>query len=115
MTTVLSRVDNEGGENRLGHWSSHQQGNYNPDNPQLCKQIMKSSPEVREAWRQLVAVDFAELFMTCEEEWFLKLGQLRQFLITQGERPNKRAKNVDETKLGTWLSCQLKNYNPNNP
>ncbi len=47
---------------------------------------------------------------TPEESWIYSLDILKIFIRENNRRPFVKSRNEDETKLGVWLSHQLKNY-----
>ena len=50
------------------------------------------------------------LFETLEEQWIIKLNNLKSYLDTENKKPNKESKNNIEKTLCNWLGDQKSNY-----
>ena len=50
------------------------------------------------------------LFETLEEQWGIKLNNLKNYLDTENKKPSKESKNNIEKTLGNWLAGQKSNY-----
>ena len=92
-------------EKILGKWLSHQITNY-----QKKTRIMKEK-EIYDSWTKFINdVKYKEYFMSNKEVWYNNLEKVKQFMNENKTRPNKRSKNKEEKKLGSWIITQKKNY-----
>jgi hypothetical protein len=93
-------------EKRLGRWISTQITNHKKN-----KQIM-SNVEIREKWEEFKS-KYPEYFMSSEEQWEMNLKKCVEFIDENGIRPSSTSKNLEEKRLGRWISTQIKNYKKN--
>ena len=91
---------------KLGKWLSHQKENY-PKNVQVMNEQQSEQQSVRQAWEDLMS-DYPHLFLSNEQQWYIKLNELREYIIQHGQLPEKR-----KHKIGIWLSNQKKKYTEN--
>jgi len=90
-------------EKTLGYWISAQLTNY-----KTKSNIMKN-PQIYDDWTQFTQ-EYAEYFMTNEEQWFLKFESVKAFIVNYKKRPSSKSKNLIVKQLGLWIGTQLKNY-----
>jgi len=92
-------------EKVLGQWISHQQTNY-----KKRTNIMKDD-DIYNTWTQFINDPlYKEHFQSNEETWYITLSQVKEFIDSNKNKPNKRSKNKDEKVLGQWIVNQQKNY-----
>jgi hypothetical protein len=102
-------------ERRLGSWIDTQLANAK-DNQRKC--IMKQDAPFK-AWLAHVA-KYKEIYMSFEEAWFDTLKRLVKWLEDHKDtktgayqRPQPKAKNAEEKRLGIWIGHQLRNAKDN--
>ena len=67
--------------------------------------------EIYTAWTEFINDDkYKEYFLSNEEQWYYKLGKVKEFMNTNNTRPNKRSKNKDTKIMGYWIGTQTQNY-----
>jgi hypothetical protein len=57
--------------------------------------------------------EYSQYFMTYEEIWYNTLNQLKVYIDTYNKRPASKSINIEEKKLGIWISNQQNKYNRN--
>ena len=91
-------------EKIIGSWLGHQKKNYKNK-----KKIMKNS-EIYNTWTEFINYpEYIEYFKTAEEKWYSNLNKLKTYL-DNNIYPNKRSKEINEKKIGSWLCTQKMNY-----
>ena len=93
-------------ERKIGSWLSTQLRNYKKK-----LYIMKDN-KIRNLWTKFINDDkYKEYFLSNEELWYDNLEKLKEFINIKNKRPlYERSKNINERKIGKWLSHQLINY-----
>ncbi len=88
-------------EKMLGKWLSEQLTNYKEK-----KDGMKHNDR-RLIWKEFVEKN-KEYLKSDDEQWFDSLQKVKEFIIVNKRRPNKRTET--EKTLGYWLGSQIKTY-----
>jgi superfamily II DNA or RNA helicase len=83
---------------QIGRWLVRQIKNYKRKND-----ILKH-PKIYACFTQFLQ-DYNEYFIPNEEMWYNNLEEVKKYIDENNQRPNS-----NNTQLGKWLSCQLKNY-----
>jgi superfamily II DNA or RNA helicase len=94
-------------EKQLAYWLDRQKKLFkNKD------RIMKNE-EIKMQWKKFTNDDkYTKYFMSVEDEWFLNLKQIKEFIDLHDKRPNNHG-DKDEQKLGSWITTQKSNYKEN--
>jgi hypothetical protein len=88
----------------LGNWISEQQINYKKN-----KKIMKNK-EIKNLWLNFISdKKYKKYFITNEEEWELKLKDVKEYIDKYDKKPAKVNKPYN-CVLGNWISEQQVNY-----
>ena len=74
-------------------------------------QIMKET-DIYDTWSNFLE-EYKDSLMTEDEVWLKTLNELKIFLIQKNKRPNKHSIDLNEKKLGEWITKQIANYNNN--
>ena len=91
--------------NILGQWISHQQKKY-----KTKKEIM-SNEEIYKKWTEFIDDEKYKLyFISNEDNWNLKLYEVKKFIDTNNKRPSDSDNNKQIKTLGSWICNQNKNY-----
>ena len=88
---------------QMGSWVSNQKTNY-----QKSLQIMRN-PYIRKKWENFTS-KYPVLFMSNEEFWMHRLGDVNNYVVKTCKLPSKEEKDGIIKELGTWVSTQKKNY-----
>jgi superfamily II DNA or RNA helicase/SAM-dependent methyltransferase len=87
----------------LGKWLSTQQNIYR-------RKLDCMKDEARyNLWSQFLE-EYKEYFISNDEKWFQKFEELKTFINENKRQPSTISKNLEENKLGDWLSDQQKYY-----
>ena len=93
-------------ENIIGRWLNHQNMNYKKKEGIFCKE-----PECKALWEDFINDEnFKEYLMTKQEIWKDKLQQVKEFIIKNKKKPRDKAKDIEEKRLGQWLSDNKSSY-----
>jgi len=99
-------------EKTLGKWVNSQKNNYSNSSGLMKNQeILKiwrdtlTDPRYIEALKRQIPEDPVQ-------EWKTKHKNMCQFIDSKKKAPSQTAKDVDEKKMGIWISNQKKNYKP---
>jgi len=90
-------------EKLLSKWMGHQQYNYKSKNRNMKNKI------IYDKWSEFLE-EYKEYFIRNEENWKKNMDDLKKFINEHNRRPNKRSNDVDEKKLGNWLTTQQQKY-----
>ena len=114
-----SQVAKDPEEKRLGSWVSTQKSQYDSRGSEFSKYIMKT-PEIWQIWTDTLADDkYSEaLVLDPVHDW--KNSHKKSCLHIQktGKAPRQSrtgVKDLEEKRLGTWISTQKANYDPRGP
>jgi superfamily II DNA/RNA helicase len=91
-------------EYNLGRWRWSQVKNY-----KLKKYIMKNEI-IYNKWKKFIE-DYKKYFLSNEEIWINNLEQFKFFIDINKRKPSYSSKNIDEQKLGYWLTNQITRQN----
>jgi hypothetical protein len=106
-----SSVDNDIRVKQSGLWLCTNTQNYNPDVTK-CKNIMKTL-EIRLAWEDFIGNSkYSEYFLDNNAIWYNNLEKVKEYIDTNNKRPSNYYNNISVKQLGTWLSNNITNYNP---
>ena len=53
---------------------------------------------------------YNEYFRTPEEQWYITVEKVEKFIIKNGHKPMRYAKDTEENFMGIWIMRQQKNY-----
>ena len=102
-----SRTSKNLEEKKLGKWLSHQNQNYKNKT-----QIM-SNENIRKEWEEFKEKYKEYLLYYGEELWRFTLEKVKRFIDENKKTPSETSKNLEEKKLGQWLSDKKKIYKNN--
>ena len=88
---------------QIGSWVSSQKINY-----EKSLQIMRN-PSIRKKWENFTS-KYPVLFMSNEEFWMHRLGDVNKYVVKSGKLPSARDKDTIIKELGSWVSHQKRNY-----
>jgi len=100
-----SQHDKDNEIKKLGAWISNNTTNYKKK-----ERIMKNE-EIRTSWEEFTTDDrYYNYFISNEEEWYLNLNKVKEYMDREEKRPSKEDKDNEIKKLGTWIGTNIKNY-----
>jgi hypothetical protein len=100
-----SHTDKNNTIKQLGTWLSVQRQNYVKN-----KEIMKTE-NIRLIWKGFIEdIKYQQYFLSNEEEWNIKLDNVKKYIDDNKKRPLTHDKNNTIKQLGKWLSTQQNNY-----
>ena len=103
--TLPSSTSKNKEEQLIADWLVNQQYNYKNK-----KGIMEDK-EIYNTWTKFINnPKYKEYFKSDEEEWNIKLGNVKEFIDEYNKRPSSSSKNKEENLLGCWMSNQIKHY-----
>jgi superfamily II DNA or RNA helicase len=94
-------------EQKLGQWLCSQKQNYKKEWNSMITVAR------RNIWEKFVE-KYKDLLLTDDEIWEQNFERLGQFLNDKKKRPSQTSKDVNEKRLGKWLSHQQTNYKNKN-
>ena len=71
-----------------------------------------SNENIRKEWEEFKE-KYKEYLLYGEELWRFTLEKVKRFIDENKKTPSQGSKNLEEKKLGQWLSDQNKNYKNN--
>ena len=89
-------------ENQLATWIYTQ-----TKNSKNRTKIMKSD-EIYNKWCTFVN-DYYEYFKTNEEDWHDKFDEMKKYIDDNKQKPSQDSKDEDISRMGHWISRQIKN------
>jgi hypothetical protein len=93
---------------KLGCWFTNQNKNYKNN------QYNMLSEDIKNKWKEFIEDNkYKKYFITNEEEWKVKLKNVKAYIDKHGKRPKQSDKDVNVNILGNWISEQNTNYNKN--
>ena len=103
-------------EKTLGHWFAHQKKNYDLCGPEFSKNIMKNQ-SIWQIWSDTLANEnYSEALAELDKKWENNHQKLCEFIDKTGKAPRQSgAIDIDEKKLGGFVSNQKTNYDPRGP
>ena len=93
-------------EKTLSRWIHQATQNYKNN-----KYIMENE-EIRKEWDEFKE-KYAEYILYGEELWRFKLKKVKRFIFINKNKPSCSSTNLEEKKLGIWISTQKTNYKNN--
>ena len=90
-------------EKRLGIWINNQISNYKK------REHSMKDDKIYEAWTKHIEA-FSEYYEDNDTIWYKTLYKVEEFLNENKKRPNKRASDIIEKRLGIWIDHQTHNY-----
>jgi superfamily II DNA or RNA helicase len=90
-------------EKQLGSWLTNQKNNYKNKDRAMNDKIKYN------LWEKFIK-EYKEYLKNLDDIWYELFAQLKEFIDKNNILPNKRSNDVDEKKLGNWLSNQKNNY-----
>jgi superfamily II DNA or RNA helicase len=75
----------------------------------LNKTQIMQDPEIYDTWTKFIE-EYADSMMSENEFWLKRLNELKSFMKLRNKRPNKNSNDVDEKKLGEFITKELGNY-----
>jgi len=97
----------------LGGWIGRQKADYDPEITK-CKEGMKNKKRYKK-WRDFINDEkYKTLFRSSEDKWKDNLDLAKEYITEYSKRPppDKTVTTVDGGSLGTWISHQKTNYDP---
>ncbi len=100
-----SKSDSSDSIKKLTQWYHTQVDSY-----KKRKNIMKNE-QIRNEWSSFIeSEEYENYFIDREDEWVIKLEQLKQFINKYKNTPSQVSKIPDTAKLGRWLNQQKNAY-----
>jgi hypothetical protein len=99
-------------EKRLGNWVSVQKRNYDPQGSEYSKFIMNTNPEIWQIWKDTLQIYNKHLVIDFVQDWKENHQKMCLHIDKNGKRPSEKTTKTQERILGSWVSCQKKNYDP---
>jgi superfamily II DNA or RNA helicase/ribosomal protein S17E len=90
----------------LGNWIGSQKSKYKKN-----IEIMKNE-QIKKEWEEFIE-KYSDLFKTYEEIWNENLVKLEEFINKYNKLPSITDKDINNKKLGAWLSQQNEKYKNN--
>jgi ribosomal RNA-processing protein 8 len=90
-------------EKELGRWVCSQIKNY-----KNIKEALKDI-EKRQIWTELTQ-KYKEYFKSNDEIWYDTYNQLIDYIEINDKKPSSESKDLEQKKLGLWISTQTQNY-----
>jgi len=88
---------------QLGQWINHQQYNY-----KKCTEAMKD-PEKRQKWEEFIT-NYSEYLISPNDKWYNNLQEVKDWIDENQKRPSINSEDLEEKRLGKWISHQTTNY-----
>ena len=89
----------------LGAWINTQENNYKK------KINIMNNSEIYNRWNKFINDPlYLKYFMSNIEEWYVKINDVKEYIINHNKRPTKHDKNIKIKKLGGWIINQQTNY-----
>jgi superfamily II DNA or RNA helicase/DNA-directed RNA polymerase subunit H (RpoH/RPB5) len=101
-----SQYDKDNNTKILGIWIASQKSKYKNN-----IQIMKNE-EIKKQWKEFIE-KYINLFKTNIEIWNENLIKLEEYIIKYNKLPSQIEKDINNKKLGGWLSQQNERYKNN--
>jgi superfamily II DNA or RNA helicase len=102
-----SQINTSKGVKKLGKWISHNKTNYSDDITK-SRNMMKNS-EVRQLWCETVK-KYSKLLGDGVTIWKFMHDKVVDYMKIHKKIPNKRDKNKDIQRMGSWIGTQKSNY-----
>ena len=89
----------------LGKWMSHQSRNYK------LKSCIMADENIYNKWNEFINDNkYKKYFLSNEEEWYIKLNIIIDYINTFNKRPSSTNNNTNIKQLGVWIVRQIINY-----
>lgn len=98
-----SNSDKNNDIRQMARWIGASQTNYAKK-----KEIMKNE-DIRRKWEEFVK-DNREHFTSSNEDWYIMLNNVINYIDKEGNRPSSSDKNLTVKQMGSWILHQQKNY-----
>ena len=68
--------------------------------------------DIYNAWTEFIQSEqYSGYFLSNEEKWYNILEDVKEYIDNNDKRPSAHDDDIDINTLGTWISCQQRNYN----
>jgi hypothetical protein len=101
---------------QLGQWVTVHKRSYKDYMDQTRRTVHKSNyykhymdQTRRTSWEALVN-RYSHLFLTNQQQWIIKLNDLKQYLAANYQLPSQHSKDPTVRQLGLWIKTQKKSY-----
>ena len=103
ITENGKRPNNDGGKGNLGRWIGTQQRKYG------TKTECMKNEEIYDRWTEFIH-DYKDYLQNGEEKWFKTLNAVKKYMNENNILPFRTSENIEEKKLGAWISTAKANY-----
>jgi superfamily II DNA or RNA helicase len=102
-------------DKKMGCWVSTQKDNYDANDSEMSKGIMKNA-EIWQIWTDTLADSrFFEALADPVQIWKNSHKKICDFIEKNGCAPSKASKKPDDKILGSWIGTQKQQYNESGP
>ena len=69
---------------------------------------------IRNKWKEFIEdLKYKQYFISNEEEWYIKLAEVKKYIDDNKKKPNRFNKNINIKQISRWIETQQINYKKN--